>query len=491
MLSWLTSSFLSACFSWVGVAEQEVSHSQPLEVIAFMVEKLHSHAKTMPSLDRLREHIRKSLAGHILRLKQNILTFFEGSSIKLSVVRLDDGQVAMKQAFAMCTHARLGCSVPLMQSLETATLQMILCLAYEHAKTSGVVRDSTRVQNFWAVGESEWAPCSSLVDVSESFIKHQLMSPTQLSFDLSNSTLQHRPQVTTDDLLLSLLERSNKVLPPPDGNVPPSAEARTFSSSGSQQIIVPSSILNSLQRPLPERHSSFFRDPSRGAPSLPDSIQQVMSSTDERMEKLNDDLQALAVSFQKEIDISNNTDAISAANMRQLLTIREQEAAALKAQLLLRSEQVTALEEALVQSMMTCAFAKPDVRTEIQERVVTLQQQVPTYIDKLSEITVPVYTEVEKIKEIPVETVIHVDRPYEVERTVEVKKDVVREVPIVQHRMVETPREVVTKEKIVTIDNNIPMPIELVVSWLQIGAFDRRGPLLTCSKFDLAEGSGD
>ena len=433
-----------------------------------MVEQLHSHAKTMPSLDRLCEHIRKSLAGHILRLKQNILTFFEGSSIKLSVVRLDDGQVAMKQAFAMCTHSRLGCSVPLMQSLEATTVQRILSLTYEHTETSGVVRDSTRVQNFWAVGESEWAPCSPLVDLSESFIKHQLMTPTQLSLDLSNSTLQHRPQMTTDDLLL---ER-NKVLPPPNGNFPPSDEACTFSSSGAQQISVPSSILNSLQRPLPERHSSFFRDPSRGAPSLPDSIQQVMSSTDERMEKLNDDLQALAASLLEENNISNNTDAISAANMRQLLTIREQEVAALKAQLLLRSEQVTALEEALVQSMMTCTFAKPDVRTEIQERVVTLQQEVPTYIDKVSEITVPVYTEVEKIKEIPVETVIHVDRPYEVERTVEVQKDVVREVPIVQHRMVETPREVVTKEKIVTIDNNIPVPIELVVSQIRLGALD-------------------
>jgi len=57
---------------------------------------------------------------------------------------------------------------------------------------------------------------------------------------------------------------------------------------------------------------------------------------------------------------------------------------------------VIGLEEALVQAIMTNTFVKPEVRTEVREKLVTLQQEVPTYIQKVEEIVVPVFTEIQK-----------------------------------------------------------------------------------------------
>jgi len=57
---------------------------------------------------------------------------------------------------------------------------------------------------------------------------------------------------------------------------------------------------------------------------------------------------------------------------------------------------VIGLEEALVQAIMTNTFVKPEVRTEVREKLVTLQQDVPTYIQKVEEIVVPVFTQIQK-----------------------------------------------------------------------------------------------
>ena len=66
----------------------DASHgAATIDAIAFQVEQLHSHAQTMPSLDKLREHIHTCLDGQILHLKQHVLALFEGSSLKLCVAR--------------------------------------------------------------------------------------------------------------------------------------------------------------------------------------------------------------------------------------------------------------------------------------------------------------------------------------------------------------------------------------------------------------------
>jgi len=110
-----------------------------VDAIAFKVEQLHSHAQTMPSLDKLRDHIHASLTGHILRLKQHVLVFFEGSSIKLSVARLADNRTDMRMAFAMASHTRLGAASPMLQQMNPQTFHSILDYSYQTAATSAVI----------------------------------------------------------------------------------------------------------------------------------------------------------------------------------------------------------------------------------------------------------------------------------------------------------------------------------------------------------------
>ena len=432
----LTSRFVR----WLSTADQVASRSPALEAIAFRVEQLHSHALSMPSVEKLRKHIHITLCGHILRLKQQLCILYDGSSMRLSVVRLADNQAALKEAFLLGTHKRLGSDAPLIQDLTTKTIRIILSFAFDSAAISGMVTQSTTVitetENIWVADEAEWNLSTTNHASLSGYRSPSLAWPP--AFDMSNIiTPRHgRP---LDDAL-----------------EPEQLVGHSYALSAS----------NSLQPAIPERHSSFFTEPSKDVPSLPDAIQHVMCSTDERIERLNDELQSLAASFAV---LSARTPAMQAeddpdspmAKLRQMLSIREEESDALREQLALRLEQVTALQEALVQSLMQSAFVKPAVRTEIQERVVSVSKEIPTYVDRVSELVVPVYTTVEKIKEVPVERIVHVEKPYEVERTVEVQKDLIREVPVVQHRLVEVPREIVTTEKLVQVDQKEVVSIML------------------------------
>jgi hypothetical protein len=240
-------------------------------------------------------------------------------------------------------------------------------------------------------------------------------------------------------------------------------------SKGAHEEASPSQ-LEVLHAPVAERHESFFKEPSKRAPTLPEKVQAVMASAAERMEKLNDELQSLAISMQDrslgvmqaEKEKDEKKRRVPVAELKEWLGLREQEAATLREQLAVRQEQVMALEEALVQALMMNAFVQPQVRTEVRERVVPLKQEVPKYIEKVDEVPVPVFTEVEKIKEIPVETVRTVEVPYEVQKTVEVPRELLREMPLVHHRMVEVPCEEITKEKIVTVENKVPVSVEVI-----------------------------
>ena len=224
-----------------------------------------------------------------------------------------------------------------------------------------------------------------------------------------------------------------------------------------------------LHAPVVERHESFFKVPNKCAPKLPDSVQAVMALTTERIENLNEELQSLAISMQERslrvMRAEKEKDEIKGApveDLKELLALREQEAAALREQLAVRHEQVMALEEALVQAIMTNAFVQPQVRTEVRERVVPLKQEIPKYIDKVHQVLVPVFSQVEKIREVPVETVRTVDVPYEVQKTIEVPRELLREVPLVHHRMVEVPCEEIIKEKLVTVERKVPVTVEVI-----------------------------
>jgi hypothetical protein len=224
-----------------------------------------------------------------------------------------------------------------------------------------------------------------------------------------------------------------------------------------------------LHAPVVERHESFFKVPNKCAPKLPDSVQAVMALTAERIENLNEELQSLAISMQERslrvMRAEKEKDEIKGApvaDLKELLALREQEAAALREQLAVRHEQVMALEEALLQAIMTNAFVQPQVRTEVRERVVPLKQEIPKYIDKVHEVLVPVFSQVEKIREVPVETVRTVDVPHEVQKTIEVPRELLREVPLVHHRMVEVPCEEIIKEKLVTVERKVPITVEVI-----------------------------
>jgi len=116
-----------------------------IDVIAFQVEQLHSHAQTMPLLDKFRAHIHACLEGQILRLKQHVLSFFEGSSFKLCVARLADNNTDLQLAFSLGTHRRLGASSPLRQIAEPKLLKRILGCAFENAATSGILSSSSAI----------------------------------------------------------------------------------------------------------------------------------------------------------------------------------------------------------------------------------------------------------------------------------------------------------------------------------------------------------
>jgi len=114
------------------------------DAITFHVEQLHSHARTMPALESLREHIHYVLDGHVLRLMQKILLFFEGSSLKLSVSRLADNCAAMQLAFAMGTHKRLGENSPLLH-VNSKLLHTIACDGFQDGATSCNISCSTTI----------------------------------------------------------------------------------------------------------------------------------------------------------------------------------------------------------------------------------------------------------------------------------------------------------------------------------------------------------
>lgn len=114
-----------------------------IDAIAFQVEQLHSHAQTMPLLDKFRAHIHACLEGQILRLKQHVLSFFEGSSFKLCVARLADNTTDLQLALSMGTHRRLGANSPLRQIAEPKLLKRIL--AFENSATSGILSSSSAI----------------------------------------------------------------------------------------------------------------------------------------------------------------------------------------------------------------------------------------------------------------------------------------------------------------------------------------------------------
>lgn len=320
----------------------------------------------------------------------------------------------------------------------------------------------TELENIWVSDEDEWDNASSVVG-SRSVIKsHASPAP------------RHASPLATWQPFFDKQAATPIPYPTPSAGKSPLSDHGGGKGGEGGALVVQSSevVLDSLQEAVPERHQSFFRQPARRAAALPEIVQQNTNSTNEAMEKLNDQLQALNTSFHalsldvgaaqvKEEKTDSKKDSVT-SKLRDMVNIKEQQTEALKAQLALRMQQVMALENALSEALMANAFVKPEVRTEVREKVVTLKHDVPKYVEKLDEVCVPVYTEVQKIKEVPVETRVTVQVPYEVEKTIEVPRDVLREVPVVQYRMVEVPSEIVTKEKVVTLEQKVPVTVELI-----------------------------
>ncbi len=317
--------------------------------------------------------------------------------------------------------------------------------------------------------EEEWK--DRLGTSSLSFLQHSF------TFHGSPVPRASSPSATWQPLFATPLTQSlyaDKDTPSPQRTLAPADALSLFKANLKAQsggALVDASALQRelLQAPVAERHESFFKEPNKCAPRLPDKVEAVMALTAERIENLNEELQSLAISMQERslrvMRAEREKDEIKGApvaDLKELLALREQEAAALREQLAVRHEQVLALEEALVQAMMTNAFVQPQVRTEVRERVVPLKQEIPKYIDKVQEVPVPVLSQVEKIREVPVETVRTVDVPYEVQKTIEVPRELLREVPLVHHRMVEVPCEEIIKEKLVTVERKVPVTVEVI-----------------------------
>ena len=147
--------------------------------------------------------------------------------------------------------------------------------------------------------EEEWK--DRLGTSSLSFLQHSF------TFHGSPVPRASSPSATWQPLFATPLTQSlyaDKDTPSPQRTLAPADALSLFKANLKAQsggALVDASALQRelLQAPVAERHESFFKEPNKCAPRLPDKVEAVMALTAERIENLNEELQSLAISMQE------------------------------------------------------------------------------------------------------------------------------------------------------------------------------------------------